>query len=125
MHNNNIINGKRDAHVEEGAPPTIESFGGYVLGLHLGSYGPLAVSMAVVGAVLKRSLGIFLQLFGQVGARRGGGHAVSVAVVWDLQLLYKAHGPGSRERERTACFLTATHETRFILKREHRVSELC
>lgn len=65
--------------------------------MHLGSYGPLAVRVAVVTVVLKRCLGVFLQLFGQVGARRGRGDVVSVAVVRDLELLYKAHWPVSKQ----------------------------
>lgn len=87
--------------------------------MHLGSYGPLAISMAVVTVVFKRGLGIFLQLFGQVGARRGGGDAVSVAVVRDLELLDEAHGPGSKQRQCTAGFLMAAHETWLVLKVEH------
>lgn len=52
--------------------------------------------MAVVTAVLKRRLGVFLQLLGQVGARRGRGDTVPIAVVRDLELLHKAHRPGSK-----------------------------
>lgn len=78
--------------------------------MHLGGYGPLAVRMAVVTVVLKGCLGIFLQLFGQIGVRYGYGGVVSVAIARDLELLYKAHGPGSSQESMGNCFLTAAYE---------------
>lgn len=68
--------------------------------------------MAVVSVVLKRGLGIFLQLFGEVGAGRGRGHAVPVAVVRDLQLLDEAHGPAGRRERVTARPPMAAGDTR-------------
>lgn len=62
--------------------------------LGLGPGAPPAVgAVLLVGAVVEAGLGVLLQLFGQVGARRAGGNVVLVAILRDLQLLDKAHGP--------------------------------
>lgn len=57
---------------------------------------PVAAVLAVVAAVVVAGLGVFLQLLGQVGARRAGGNVVLVAVLRDLQLLDETHRPGRR-----------------------------
>lgn len=67
--------------------------------MEFGCDGPFAVDIVAVAAVseaavVKAGLRVLLQLLGQVGARRAGGHVVLVAVLRDLQLFHKAHRPG-------------------------------
>lgn len=64
--------------------------------MDFGCDGPLAVHLvavaAVEGAVVEAGLGVFLQLLGQVGARRAGGDIVLVTMT--VKLSDDAHRSG-------------------------------
>lgn len=53
----------------------------------------VAAMLAVVAAVVIAGLGVFFQLFGQVGPRCAGGNVVFVSVLRNLQLLDETHRP--------------------------------
>ena len=55
----------------------------------------LSKHLDIKACIVKGHLGVFLQLLGQVGSRRGG-HRVGpvAAVLRDLQLFHETHGPG-------------------------------
>lgn len=61
---------------------------------------PAAEALLAVVAVVVAGLGVLLQFFGQVRAGRCGRDVVLKAVLRDLQLLHKAHGPEEKDRVR-------------------------
>ena len=64
----------------------------------------LSKHLNIEACIVKWHLGVFLQLLGQVGSRRGG-HCVGpvAAILRDLQLFHKTHGPGGKSW--SICFI--------------------
>lgn len=75
---------------------TFKGLGGRVSGARcLWDDHPLSKHLHIEACIVKRHLGVFLQLLGQVGSRCGGYSVGPVtAVLRDFQLFHKTHGPG-------------------------------